>query len=122
MQLVCIFMYLLLSTAIHLVFNYYIFSLSLSLSLLQQSTGDLEEPITVQIVHTNCRHYHLGVFQLNTLNLSPSSETHTRTRNLFWTQDWDVLFDSCKFKAGKPVLEGYNPLLFDLLRGFHAQC
>lgn len=87
----------------------------------KNSLGDLEEPITVQIVHNNIHHYHLGIFQLNTLNLTPSSSSETPRRNLFWTQGWDTLFDSCTFKAGRPVLEGYNPQVFGLLRALHAQ-
>ncbi|XP_063855236.1 large ribosomal subunit protein mL37-like [Scylla paramamosain] len=81
--------------------------------------GDLKEPVTVQVVHIHCQHYHVGVFQLNTLSLTPSSENPTR--NLFWTQTWDCLFDSCKFETGRPVLQGYNPRVFNLLRALHAQ-
>lgn len=85
--------------------------------------GDLDEPITVQVVHINRQRYHFGVFQLNTLNLNPatSDAAPTTTRNLFWTQPWETLFDTCKFKVGKPVLEGYNPKVFSLLRGLHVQ-
>lgn len=88
----------------------------------QDPIGDLDEPVTVQVVHLNRQRYHFGVFQLNTLNLNPStSDGAPTTRNLFWTQPWEMLFDSCKFKVGKPVLEGYNPKVFSLLRGLHVQ-
>ncbi|KAG0722911.1 39S ribosomal protein L37, mitochondrial [Chionoecetes opilio] len=86
----------------------------------KHSLGDLDKPITVQVVHINGPQYHLGVFQLNTLNLAPSAADKP-VRNLFWTQEWETLFDSCKFKAGRGVLEGYNPKVFSLLRGLHAQ-
>ncbi|KAG7166824.1 39S ribosomal protein L37, mitochondrial-like [Homarus americanus] len=78
--------------------------------------GNLEKPVVVQVVHMHKQHFHMGVFQLNTLNLTGLS------KNIFWTQPWEPLFGKCCFQAAKPVLEGYNPKVFSLLKGLHAQC
>lgn len=83
--------------------------------VLKIEEGDLEKPVVLQVVHINRQHYHLGVFQLNTLNLTGS------TKNVFWTQPWEILFGKCCYEAARPVLEGYNPRVFSLLKGLHAQ-
>lgn len=77
--------------------------------------GNLEKPLALQIVHTNGVKYHIGVFQLNTLNLNGI------TKNIFWSHPWEILYESCNFKGAKPNLEGYNPKVFSLLKALHLQ-
>lgn len=72
--------------------------------------------MVVQVVHCNRQQYQVGVLQLNTLDL-----TRPDRRNIFWTQPWQQLFSSCTFKAALPVLDGYNPEVFSLLKGLHMQ-
>ncbi|KAK8751633.1 hypothetical protein OTU49_009493 [Cherax quadricarinatus] len=78
--------------------------------------SNLEKPVVLQVVHMHRQYFHMGVFQLNTLNLTGT------TKNIFWTQPWEPLFSKCCFQAAQPVLEGYNPRVFELLKGLHAQC
>ncbi|KAK3882594.1 hypothetical protein Pcinc_013041 [Petrolisthes cinctipes] len=85
--------------------------------MLGKSDTELENsPVVVQVVNCNRQQYQLGVLQLNTLDLTRSDR-----RNLFWTQPWQQLFSSCTFKAALPVLDGYNPEVFSLLKGLHMQ-
>lgn len=78
--------------------------------------GNLEKPVVVQVVHMNKQNVHMGVLQLNTLNLTGP------TKNIFWTQSWEAFFSRCCFEAAQPRLEDYNPRVFQLLKGLHAQC
>ncbi|XP_072376589.1 large ribosomal subunit protein mL37 [Diabrotica undecimpunctata] len=63
----------------------------------------LKNPVTVQCVQTDGRLFHLGVLQLNTLDLS-----NTSVKNVWYQTPLQYLFETCRYKSGKPVLEGYN--------------
>lgn len=84
-------------------------------SSLKIENGDLETPLTLQVVHTTGKKFHFGVLQLNTLDLTGPR------KNIFWSSPTETLFDVCNFKGAAANLEGYNPQIFSLLRAFHAQ-
>jgi len=81
----------------------------------KQTNGILEKPVVLQMVHNTKEKYHFSVFQLNTLDLE------SPVKNVFWTQPYLPLFNECSFKGGKPVLEGYNPEVYSMLKAFHSQ-
>ncbi|XP_068239084.1 large ribosomal subunit protein mL37-like [Palaemon carinicauda] len=84
-------------------------------SSLKIEKGNLETPLTLQVVHTTGKKFHIGVFQLNTLDLCGPR------KNFFWHLPREALFDACKFKGAEANLEGYNPRIFSLLRALHLQ-
>jgi len=81
----------------------------------KQTDGMLEKPIVLQLVHITNEKYHFSIFQLNTLDLT------SPIKNVFWTQPHLNLFNDCSFKGGMPILEGYNPQVFSMLKAFHIQ-
>ncbi|XP_068894590.1 large ribosomal subunit protein mL37 [Tenebrio molitor] len=74
----------------------------------------LPQPVTVQCVHTNGRLFHFGVLQLNTLDLEDG-----RVKNVWYQTERIPLFDSCGYKFGRPVLEGYNSKVIQYLNAFY---
>ncbi|XP_044263303.1 39S ribosomal protein L37, mitochondrial [Tribolium madens] len=86
-------------------------------SYAKQKFGDvkiLPKPVTVQCVHTNGHLFHFGVLQLNTLDLEDSG-----VKNVWYQTDRIPLFESCCYKVGKPVLEGYNSEVIQNLTNFY---
>jgi len=81
----------------------------------KQTDGVLEKPVVLQCVHNTKQRYHFSVFQLNTLDVT------SPIKNVFWTQPYLNLFNECGFKGGMPLLEGYNPQVFSMLKAFHMQ-
>ncbi|XP_058130584.1 large ribosomal subunit protein mL37 [Anopheles ziemanni] len=70
----------------------------------------LPQPITVQAVQTDSKSFHFSVYQLNTLDLSSSTE-----RNMWFRKAPLDLYSECGYVVGKPTLENYNK---DVLRHF----
>uniref|UniRef100_A0A182JCR3 Large ribosomal subunit protein mL37 n=1 Tax=Anopheles atroparvus TaxID=41427 RepID=A0A182JCR3_ANOAO len=70
----------------------------------------LPQPITVQAVQTDSKSFHFSVYQLNTLDLSSSTD-----RNMWFRKPALDLYSECGYSVGKPVLENYNK---DVLRHF----
>ncbi|EFA07281.1 large ribosomal subunit protein mL37 [Tribolium castaneum] len=86
-------------------------------SYAKEKFGDvkiLPKPVTVQCVHTNGHLFHFGVFQLNTLDLEDSG-----VKNVWYQTNRIPLFESCGYKVGKPVLEGYNREVMHILTSFY---
>ncbi|CAH1956578.1 unnamed protein product [Acanthoscelides obtectus] len=75
----------------------------------------LPEPITLQVVQTNGKFFHFGIFQLNTLDLDNGS-----VKNLWYQGPLQYLFEDCCYKLGKPVLEGYNNDVVKQLYAFYC--
>ncbi|XP_023013475.2 mitochondrial ribosomal protein L37 [Leptinotarsa decemlineata] len=86
-------------------------------SYARQKYGDdvknLPKPVTLQSVQTDGRFFHLGVLQLNTLDLEGTR------RNLWYQTPLQYLFDNCGYKVGRPRLEGYNSKVIKQLYGFY---
>ncbi|KAF6207959.1 hypothetical protein GE061_016408 [Apolygus lucorum] len=76
----------------------------------------LPRPVTVQCVHTDSKDFHFAVLQLNTVK--DSSETTTDERNFYWSLPIQSLYETCEYSSAKPVIEGYNPSVFNTLLAF----
>uniref|UniRef100_A0A182YKH1 Large ribosomal subunit protein mL37 n=1 Tax=Anopheles stephensi TaxID=30069 RepID=A0A182YKH1_ANOST len=70
----------------------------------------LPNPITVQAVQTDSKTFHFSVYQLNTLDLSSSTD-----RNMWFRKAPLELYSQCGYVVGKPTLDDYNK---DVLRHF----
>uniref|UniRef100_A0A182QBX1 Large ribosomal subunit protein mL37 n=1 Tax=Anopheles farauti TaxID=69004 RepID=A0A182QBX1_9DIPT len=68
----------------------------------------LPNPVTVQAVQTDSKTFHFSVYQLNTLDLSSTTE-----RNMWFRKAPFDLYSQCGYVIGKPTLEDYNK---DVLR------
>ncbi|KAB0804351.1 hypothetical protein PPYR_01321 [Photinus pyralis] len=87
-------------------------------SYARQKFGDvkvLPQPVTVQCIHTDGQIFHFGVIQLNTLDTSIAS----KIKNLWYQTPRMQLFESCGYKRGRPMLEGYNSDVFTHLNAFY---
>ncbi|KAJ3647624.1 hypothetical protein Zmor_019491 [Zophobas morio] len=73
----------------------------------------LPKPVVVQCVHTNGRFFHFGIFQLNTLDLEGG------VKNVWFQTGRLPLFETCCYKVGRPVLEGYNNEVIQYLDAFY---
>ncbi|KAJ1523379.1 hypothetical protein ONE63_001246 [Megalurothrips usitatus] len=87
----------------------------------QQLHGDnvkqLPEPITIQAVHTDNRRFHFAVLQLNTLDLDATAQE----KNIVWMLPQAIdLFSECGYVKGRPVLEEYNPEVFQRILSFYC--
>ncbi|XP_072929885.1 large ribosomal subunit protein mL37 [Epargyreus clarus] len=80
-----------------------------------EDVKDLPEPIYVNCIHTDGKHYHFGVFELNTLNVDGKEGT----RNVFYCKNNVKLYDSCRYFSGRPVLENYNPNVYGYINAFY---
>lgn len=74
----------------------------------------LPEPITVQCIHTDGKHYHFFVYQLNSLDANDDS-----TKNFWYTLQPLRLFRHAQYHDGKPVIEEYNPEVFRRIFAFY---
>ncbi|KAG5882912.1 hypothetical protein JTB14_023374 [Gonioctena quinquepunctata] len=74
----------------------------------------LPKPVTLQCVHTDGHFFHLGVLQLNTLDLEGSN-----TRNIWYQMPLQNLYNCCTYKLGRPKLEGYNSKVINQLYGLY---
>uniref|UniRef100_A0A0K8TE31 Large ribosomal subunit protein mL37 n=1 Tax=Lygus hesperus TaxID=30085 RepID=A0A0K8TE31_LYGHE len=75
---------------------------------------NLPHPVTVQCVHTDSKDFHFAVLQLNTVK----DNTLTDERNFYWSLPIQTLYETCEYSSGKPVIEGYNPSVFNTLLAF----
>lgn len=75
---------------------------------------DLSQPIVLQCIQTDGRLFHFTVFQLNSLDLESQ-----KNKNILWSLPLVPLFNVCEYVSGKPVLEGYNPDVFNRLVTFY---
>ncbi|BES87653.1 Ribosomal protein L37 [Nesidiocoris tenuis] len=78
------------------------------------NSDKLPHPVTVQCVQTDSKDFHFSVLQLNTVK----SAEETDERNFYWSFPFMSLYDKCEYDAGKPILEGYNPSVFNTLLAF----
>ncbi|KAF5272436.1 hypothetical protein FQA39_LY07904 [Lamprigera yunnana] len=76
----------------------------------------LPQPVTVQCVHTDGRIFHFGILQLNTLD----SSSNSTIKNVWYQTPQLALFDTCIYKLGKPILEGYNGNVINNLMALYA--
>ncbi|XP_053669887.1 39S ribosomal protein L37, mitochondrial [Anopheles nili] len=70
----------------------------------------LPHPVTVQAIQTDSKTFHFSVYQLNTLDLSSTTD-----RNMWFRKSPLDLYTQCGYIVGKPTLENYNK---DVLRYF----
>ncbi|CAH1162951.1 unnamed protein product [Phaedon cochleariae] len=76
--------------------------------------GTLPSPVTLQCVQTDGQFFHLGVLQLNTLDLEKGA-----TKNVWYQTPMQYLYDSCSYQVGRPVLAGFNGDIIKQLYGFY---
>ncbi|KAB7502664.1 hypothetical protein Anas_05974 [Armadillidium nasatum] len=72
--------------------------------------GDLKEPVRVNIVHTNGKAFHSGIFQLNTLDFE------SKRKNLFWHEPIVNIYENIKYDYTHPVVQGLNTRPYQLLK------
>lgn len=72
--------------------------------------GDKKEPVTIQVVQTDGKFFHFGVLKSTGSDSEP---------NFFWSFPIMNIFETCKYVDGIPVLEGYNPAVFNTLLAFY---
>ncbi|XP_058059130.1 large ribosomal subunit protein mL37 [Anopheles bellator] len=75
----------------------------------------LPHPITVQAVQTDSKTFHFSVYQLNTLDLSSTTE-----RNMWFRKSPLDLYTQCGYVVGKPTLDGYNKDVLRLFAMFYS--
>ena len=81
-------------------------------------SGVLPKPVTVNVVTTDGRKFHFGVFQLNTLDLNGLDGV----KNVFWHQpELEEMYEKCGYDKAVPTLKGYNPAVFDKLLTMYMQ-
>ncbi|XP_014486889.1 PREDICTED: 39S ribosomal protein L37, mitochondrial [Dinoponera quadriceps] len=78
------------------------------------SVKKLPEPVTVQCIHTDGKHYHFFTYQLNSLDANDSS-----TKNFWCTMPPLTLFYQANYDNGRPVIENYNPKVFRRILAFY---
>lgn len=78
---------------------------------------DLPEPLTINAIQTDSRNFSYGCLQLHSLNLDGDDAA---ARNVAWLQEPQSLFLKCDYVDGKPVLEGYNPKVFETLMAVYS--
>lgn len=76
---------------------------------------ELPKPVTIQCVHTDGIYYDLSIFQLNTLNVNGTDGI----KNAWYSLPRMQIFEKCQYVSARPVLEGYNPRVFDYLKAFY---
>jgi large subunit ribosomal protein L37 len=83
----------------------------------QKDVIDLPEPLTINAIQTDSRNFSYGCLQLHSLNLDGDDAA---ARNVAWLQEPQSLFLKCDYVDGKPVLEGYNPKVFETLLAMYS--
>jgi len=82
-------------------------------------SGDLPEPVTINIINTDGQRYQVGTFQLNSMDLDS-------VNNVFWMHPEPLeLFEFCGYSDGQVALSGldlntYSYLLALMLDGVQA--
>ncbi|XP_071453933.1 large ribosomal subunit protein mL37 [Hetaerina americana] len=66
--------------------------------------GELENPVTLQSIHTDGKRFHFSILQLNTLDLNGT----VGIKNILWHTPLINMFEECCYKKGRPELIGYN--------------
>ncbi|XP_044729164.1 39S ribosomal protein L37, mitochondrial [Chrysoperla carnea] len=66
-------------------------------NLINKTTEDISEPITIQSVTSDGQFYEFGILQVNTINLE------NNIQNIWWTSDKINLFDQCQYLNGRPT-------------------
>ena len=73
------------------------------LLFLQENTcGDLEKPVTINLIHSNGNEIQFAKYQLNTLDLTGP------TKNYFWYSPMYKLFSFAKYEYGVPTVKDLN--------------
>lgn len=93
----------------------YAFAVANAKSKYGDDIKELQEPITLQCVHTNSQWFHFSVFQLNSLT-GPEDDGK---KNIYWQTPLLNLYEKCVFDEALPVLEGYNPEVFKHFLSFY---
>lgn len=83
----------------------------------QKDVIDLPEPLTINAIQTDSRNFSYGCLQLHSLNLDGDNAA---AKNVAWLQQPQSLFVKCDYVDGKPVLEGYNPQVFETLMAVYS--
>lgn len=76
---------------------------------------ELPEPITIQCIHADGKAFYFSVYQLNTLDLDNDSGT----KNYSWIMPKMNLYEKAEYMEGIPILEGYNPEVFERILAFY---
>lgn len=76
---------------------------------------DLPEPTWVNCVHVDGNLFHIGMLQLNTLNLNG----RTGKKNVWYSLPRLALYGSCQYEDGVPTLKDYNPKVYGYLNAIY---
>ncbi|CAH2094628.1 unnamed protein product [Euphydryas editha] len=80
-----------------------------------EDVKDLPEPIHLNCIQTDGQRFHFGVLELKTLNLDGTEGT----KNVWYCKNDLKMYDSCRYLSGMPVLENYNPKVYDYINAFY---
>lgn len=80
-------------------------------------SGVLPKPIVVQNIHTDGIRFNFGVFQLNTLDIGNPEGI----KNIYWNEnEVTELYSRCVMDKALPILENYNPDVFEKILAIHV--
>ncbi|XP_049877666.1 39S ribosomal protein L37, mitochondrial [Pectinophora gossypiella] len=80
-----------------------------------EDVKDLPEPVYINCIQTDGQKYHFGVFELNTLNVDGTEGI----KNVWYCKNNMKLYDSSRYFSGMPVLENYNPKVYEYINAFY---
>ncbi|KAI5643082.1 hypothetical protein NE865_04804 [Phthorimaea operculella] len=80
-----------------------------------EDVKDLPEPVYINCIQTDGQKYHFGVLELNTLNVDGTEGT----KNVWYCKNNMKLYDSSRYFSGMPVLENYNPKVYEYINAFY---
>ncbi|KAK7605452.1 hypothetical protein V9T40_007310 [Parthenolecanium corni] len=76
----------------------------------------LPEPVVVQCIQTDAKYFHFCVFQLNTLEWSPSNQS---VRNIFWSEPVIPAYEFGGYFEGQPTITSFNKEVFKKFLAFY---
>lgn len=82
---------------------------------LQEDVKDLPEPVYLNCIQTDGQKYHFGILELNTLNVDGTEGT----KNVWYCKNDMQLYGSSKYVSALPVLENYNPKVYEYINAFY---
>ncbi|XP_026314915.1 39S ribosomal protein L37, mitochondrial [Hyposmocoma kahamanoa] len=80
-----------------------------------ENVKDLPEPVYINCIQTDGQKYHFGILQLNTLNVDGTEGT----KNVWYCKNDMELYGSSKYLSALPVLENYNPKVYEYINAFY---
>ncbi|XP_013184709.2 large ribosomal subunit protein mL37 [Amyelois transitella] len=80
-----------------------------------EDVKDLPKPVYINCIQTDGQQYHFGVLELKTLNVNGTEGT----KNIWYCKNDMKMYDSSRYFSGMPVLENYNPKVYEYINAFY---